>query len=262
MNRMERILTDMKSRGKKILVGYFPLADTILENNDAEWAQKYFANGTTVLEMGLPYENPVMDGKTVRNSMERALSHCTTDQVFDIIKGIRKACPDNILQVMTYYGNINKYGIPAFAQRCADCGADAVLAPDTPREKYGELDAELGKHGLIFLRFSLYNLTDEIVEDIKDNAKGYIFQQAVDGATGVVEGVSGQVEKNIRRFHQAGITTPIIPGFGISSPEQIQAALKMGADGVVVGSAIISHILQGDGEDYIASLRAALDGKY
>lgn len=259
MNRMERILNGMKSRGEKILVSYFPLGDTILENDDAGWAKKYFANGATVLEMGLPYENPVLDGKTVSDSMDRALTHCTLDETFDIIMGIRKACPDNILQIMTYYGNIKKYGIVAFAQRCADCGADAVLAPDTPREKYGEMDAELGKHGLIFLRFSLYNLTDEIVEDIKVNAKGYIFQQAVDGATGVKKGVSGQVEKNILRLRQVGITTPIVAGFGISSPEQIQTALKMGADGVVVGSAILSHIMQGDGETYIASLRAALD---
>lgn len=259
MNRMQRILPDMKKRGEKILVSYFPLADTIFDNNDAKWAKKYFANGATVLEMGLPYENPALDGKTVRESMERALSHCTTNQAFDIIKDIRKECPDNILQVMTYYGNIEKYGIADFARRCADCGADAVLAPDTPREKYGEMDTELGKRGLIFLRFAPYNLTDDIIEDVQANAKGYIFQQAVDGVTGVVEGVSEQVEKNIRRLREAGVTTPVIAGFGISSPEQIATALKMGADGVVVGSAIVSHIMNGDGEAYIASLRAALD---
>ena len=258
MNRMAIGLADMKNRKEKILVGYFPLADTILEGNDVEWAKKYFANGVTVLEMGFPYEDPVLDGKTVTDSMNRALSHATLDDVFDIIKDIRRECPDNILQIMTYFGNIEKYGIASFAQHCANCGADAVLAPDTPREKYSELDAELGKHGLIFLRFSVYNLTDKVVEDIKLNAKGYIFQQAVDGMTGIVEGVSDQVGNNIQHLRGAGVTTPIIAGFGISSHEQIAKALAMGADGVVVGSAIVSHIMQGDGEAYIASLRAAL----
>lgn len=259
MNRMVKILSGMKERGEKILVAYFPLADTIFENDDAGWAKKYFDNGATVLEMGLPYENPSLDGKTVRDSMNRALSHTTVHKIFDTVRGIRLACPDNVLQIMTYYGNVEKFGIAAFAKLCADCGADAVLAPDTPREKYEEMDRELGKHGLVFLRFSLYNLTPEAIVDVKVNAKGYIFQQAVDGVTGVVEGVSDQVGKNIRQLRQAGISTPIVAGFGISSPQQIEAALAMGADGVVVGSAIVSAILQGRGETYISSLRATLD---
>lgn len=258
MNRMQQLLSDMKARGEKILVAYFPLADTALGGDDAGWAKKYFDNGATVLEMGLPYEDPVLDGKTVRDSMERALSHTTTDAVFSIIKGIRDACPENILQIMTYYGNIEKYGIEDFARRCAGCGADAVLAPDTPFEKYPELDAALGKHGLLFLRFSRYHLTDEAVRDVQEHADGYVFQQAVDGATGVVEGVSPQVGKNFERYRAAGVQTPLIAGFGISTEEQVKAALALGADGVVVGSAILSHILAGDGEAYIASLRAAL----
>lgn len=258
MNRMERILQDKKQKGEKFLVGYFPLADTALAGDDVGWAKKYFDNGVTVLEMGLPYENPILDGKTVQDSMQRALQHTALDDVFGVIKGIRAQCPDNILQIMTYYGNVEKYGIAGFAKRCADCGADAVLAPDTPFDKYGEMDAELQKHGLLFLRFSFYNITPTALEDIRANARGYIFQQAVNGATGVVEGVSPQVETNIGIIKNAGVTTPVVAGFGISSAGQIQTAIGMGADGVVVGSSILAHILTGDAQAYIASLKAAL----
>lgn len=257
-NRMEKIFGEMRKAGKKILVSYFPLCDTALEDQVA-WAGEYFANGTTVLEMGLPYEDPCLDGKTVRDSMDRALSKYTVDDAFEVIRSLRNAYPDNILQVMSYYEIIDRMGIDAFAQRCADCGADAVLSPNTPADKVAGLDAALNSRGLINLRFAPYHLTAESEADLMANAKGYIFQQSVDGVTGPRATTSPQVGVNVKRLKDLGITTPVVAGFGISNARQAGEMRSMGADGVIVGSAILSAILEGHGGSFIKSLREALE---
>lgn len=257
MNRMEKIFGEMQQRGEKILVCYFPLCDTLLEDQ-VEWAGHYFENGTTVLEMGLPYENPCLDGKTVQESMQRALSKYTVDDAFEVIGSLRKAYPDNILQVMTYFEIIERMGISEFAGKCAESGADAVLCPNIPEDKLGELDQALKSKDLINLRFSPYHLNEAAEKDLVENAKGYIFQQAVDGATGMQKTVSPQVGKNAKRLKELGIQTPVLGGFGISDGGQAKEVCSMGTDGVIVGSAVITAIQNGNGKEFIRSLREAL----
>lgn len=258
MNRMKIIFQEMLEKGQRILVSYFPLCDPALEDQVA-WAGKYFENGATVLEMGLPYENPHLDGKTVKDSMDRALEHHTVEDAFETIRALRKAYPDNILQVMTYYEVIADMGIEAFARRCAEAGADAVLSPNTPPEQAAALDAALEQYGLFNLRFSPYHLTPAAEEDLKAHAKGYIFQQAVDGATGPQKTVSPQAGLNAARLKSLGITTPVLGGFGLSNARQVAEMCASGVDGVIVGSAILSAILEGRGETFIHSLRDALN---
>ena len=257
-SRMKKIFDQMNQEGKKILVAYFPLCDPALDDQVA-WAGKYFANGATVLEMGLPYENPSLDGKTVQDSMERALEKHTVDDAFDVIRSLRAAYPDQILQVMTYYEIIDGMGVKEFARRCAESGADAVLSPNTPADRGAELDAALAEHGLFNLRFAPYHLTDAAEQDLIDHAQGYIFQQAVDGMTGPQKTTSPQAGINAKRLKSLGITTPVVAGFGISNAQQVGEMCAMGVDGVVVGSAIITAILEGRGEEFIKSLREALD---
>lgn len=257
MNRMVRRFAENKAKGKGSLVLYFPIGDTLLDS-DAAWAHRYFDNGCDVLEIGLPYEDPALDGPSVANSMARALSKVTLDDVFRSIKNIRKECPDDILQIMTYYGNIKKYGAADFAKICHECDVDGVLTPDATEEQLRELDRELGKFDICNLRFAYYTLTDELIADLKANSTGYVFQQAVNGATGPQERVDPQVGVNLKKLRDAGVTTPLFAGFGINHPEQAAQVLAMGAEGVIVGSATINHIMKGDGEAYIKSLSDAM----
>lgn len=253
MNRMEKTFNDNMAKGKHSLVLYFPLGDTMFDS-DLNWARRYYENGVDVLEMGLPYEDPALDGPSVRSSMERALSHVNLEQCFESVKGIRRGFPDKVLQFMTYYGNISKYGAERFAEICHECDVDAVLTPDATFEQLSELDAALDKYNIFNLRFSYYNITTEALEDLKANAKGYIFQQAVDGGTGARETVDPKVYKNVKRIKEYGITTPAFVGFGINRPDQAAEVCSMDADGIIVGSAVINHILDGSGESYIKSL--------
>lgn len=257
INRMDKIFNCLARQNEKILVLYFPIGDTILED-DCAWAEKYFKNGCTVLEIGLPNEDPILDGQTVRDSMSRALSHTNLDEIFLGIKKIREKCPDNILQIMTYYQIIDDIGIEKFADICNDIGVDGVLSPNIPPEKMSIIDNALLKYNIYNLRFAPYHLTADILEDLKKNSKGYIFQQATDGETGTRPTVSSQVEKNVNALKKAGIKTPVIAGFGISNADQAKEAFHMGADGVIVGSAVISHIQKGEGCEFISSLHSTV----
>lgn len=258
MNKMRAIFDKMMSNNEKILVTYFPLCDPELEDQ-VQWAKDYFANGTTVLEMGLPYHNPVLDGKTVKDSMLRALEHHTLEDAFKVVGEINKACPNNILEIMTYYENVELYGLEKFARKCKDVGVDAILAPNMPDEVKPEADRIFKKYDLINLRFATYNLTEAEIEDLKQNADGFVFVQAVDGATGPQEKVDLHVGENIRKLKEAGITTPAVAGFGISNAEQVSEMIKLKADGCIVGSSVISAIIKGTGKEFIHSLREALD---
>ncbi len=257
MNQMRRVFKEMMDKGEKILVCYFPLCDPLL-NDRVEWAGKYFENGTTVLEMGLPYEDPCFDGKTVRDSMERALKDHDLEDAFKEVKAIREAYPDKVLEIMTYYENILKYGAEEFARKAKEAGADSVLAPNIPLEKFPELDEIFARYDLINLRFALYDLTEEQIEDLK-KADGFIFVQAVNGATGPQKTVDKHVGENTRTLKEAGIKIPCIGGFGISSPDQVYEMKSMGTDGCVIGSSVLTAIADGHGETYIRSLKEALD---
>ena len=254
MNRMEKIFDEMKAKGEKVTVLYFPIGDTIL-GDSVEYAKKYFESGCTVLEIGLPYEDPYMDGATVADSMERARGNgVDLLKAFDIIKEIRKACPDNILQPFTYMENVMKIGIPAFAEKCHEVDADAVLIPVVTDEQRSELDRELGKYDILNLRFKPFNMSEEDVKDCVENARGYIFSQAVDGATGARDTVEPHIADNIKILKDAGCEALIVPGFGISNASQGKEVLNMGADGFVIGSATVKNIQNGNGVEFIKSL--------
>ncbi|MGI6607638.1 MAG: tryptophan synthase subunit alpha [Erysipelotrichaceae bacterium] len=258
MNKMRKVFKEMMEKGEKILVCYFPLCDPLLDDQ-VQWAKNYFDAGVTVLEMGLPYENPVLDGKTVRDSMHRALEKHTLDDAFEVIGQINKECPDKVLEIMTYYENIEKIGLEEFARKSREVGVDSILAPNMPLEKMAEADKVFGKYDIINLRFAYYNITDEQLEDLKQNADGFIFAQAVDGATGPQKTVDKQVGLNTKLLKDNGITTPVIGGFGISNAEQVYEMKSMGTDGCVIGSSVINAIANGEGKQFLKSLREALD---
>lgn len=257
MNNMRTVFRQMMDRGEKILVCYYPLCDPLLDNQ-LEWAGKYFEAGTTVLEMGLPYEDPCLDGKIVKDSMKRALKEHDLDDAFKVIFQIHKNYPDNVLEIMTYYENIAALGIEEFAKKSREAGADSVLAPNATFEQLKEMDEVFKKYDLINLRFAYYNITDEQLEDLK-TADGFIFCQAVDGATGPQKTVDKHVGENVKLLKETGITIPCIGGFGISNPNQVYEMKQLGTDGCVIGSSVLTSIANGNGYEYIKSLRDALD---
>ena len=258
MNCMRVSLANKKLSGDKVLVAYYPLCDPAI-GDAVDAAGMYLDAGADVLEMGIPYADPCLDGATVRASMERALAQHAPEDAWDDIARIRSAYPAANLQVMCYGDIISGMGVDAFAARVAESGANAVLSPDYPDANRDELDEKLAAYDVLSLKFVPYNLDAVDIESLRPYDDGYLFMQAVDGATGARSEVDPHVGDNISALKRAGFKSNLCAGFGVSSASDARELVTLGADGVIVGSSIISAALEGRMAEFIASLRAALD---
>lgn len=259
MNDMNARLLAKKQQGKKILVCYFALGDPLM-GDSVERVGEFLNAGADVLELGIPYADPSLDGQVVRSSMERALSTMTSEEALQEVARLREAYPQSCLQIMTYFELIDEMGIEVFAQRCHEVGASAVLSPNVPRQREEELDRALRSQEILSLRFASFHLDTEEINELKHYTEGYVFLQAVDGGTGPRETVSPQVRENVAILKDAGVTAPVCAGFGVSLPSQAATLVGMGTDGVIVGSSVINAVLEKRAATYIASLRDAMDG--
>jgi tryptophan synthase alpha chain len=259
MNHMQETLLRCRQDGKKILVGYFPLADPAMGDPVARVGE-YLESGVDVLELGLPYEKPVLDGAVVRDSTKRALGVTGAEAALKSIGSLRQAFPTACLQIMTYHEIVEGIGLERFCRMAKEAGADGAMSPNASSMQAEELGRALEEQGLIMPRFAPFHLDRSAATEIAHKARGYVFVQAQDGKTGAQTGVPAEVGKNISLLRSCSEDIPLYAGFGISCPEQIKTLIAMGADGVIVGSSIISAVLEGRSRSYIFSLRAALDG--
>lgn len=258
MNHMEQVLSEKKAAGHKIFVGYFPLGDPLM-GDAVERVGEFIECGVDVLELGIPYADPSLDGAVVSASMARALEAGSVDEAMNTVARLRRAYPDACLQIMTYYETIADMGAEAFCAHVAELGADGVLAPNVPEMAREELGAALKRNGLLQPLFVPIDFADGDTEKFSSQGRGYMFLQAQEGKTGPRDGVSPRVADNIRRLRGAGASAALCAGFGISKPGQIQELVRMDVDGVIVGSSIIEAVVAGGSHEYITSLRAALD---
>lgn len=258
MNHMEEILNEKRAAGHKIFVGYFPLGDPQMGDQAARVGE-FLEDGIDVLELGIPYENPSLDGAVVSASMARALKEGSSAAAMDSIAALREAYPDACLQIMTYYEAVEEMGVEKFCAHAAELGADGVLAPNVPDADRERFSAALERNGLIQPLFVPVDLSDEDVPVFASAGRGYMFLQAQEGKTGPRDGVSPRVADNVARLRTAGARSALCAGFGISKPRQVKDLMAMGADGIIVGSSIIEAVISGTSREYISSLRVALD---
>ena len=198
-----------------------------------------YESGAGLIEIGIPFSDPIAEGPVIEASAERALkAGCTVDKLFEMIARVR----DDIkvpLVFMTYYNPIFAYGIEKFVDKCAVCGIDGLIVPDLPFEEQDELQSPLKARGLTLI--SLIASTSEgRVRDIAADAEGFVYCVSSLGVTGTRDdlgGAAAQMVANVRAITK----TPCAVGFGISSPEQAREVVAY-ADGVIIGSAIVQII--------------------
>lgn len=254
MNRIDLLFQRLRGAGERALVCYFPLGDPV-GGDSLDMAERYVAAGVDVLEMGLPWSDPVLDGPTISGSMQRALAAGTTPaRFFEEVRRIRRAHPDLPLEVMTYQGLVDSLGVQGFSRMCAESGADAVIVADASWQQLHELDRLLRPWDIYPLRFAPFELTPQDIADIAQEARGFVFVQAKPGVTGAGADMHAELQQNLTALRSGGVQTPLLAGFGMSLPEQVHQAAGWGADGVVVGSAVVEHLLKGD-EELSAFLR-------
>ncbi|OPZ93567.1 MAG: Tryptophan synthase alpha chain [Firmicutes bacterium ADurb.Bin419] len=197
--------------------------------------------GADLIEIGIPFSDPVAEGPVIQEADNRALvAGTTTDKIFDMMKKVRKVC--NIpIAFMTYANPIFTYGTEKFMKNCQETGVDAVIVPDIPYEEREELVPFCSKYDVTFISM-IAPTSNERIKMIAREAEGFLYCVSSMGVTGVRKEVGSNASEMIKLAKEVK-DIPCAIGFGISTPEQA-AAMSEISDGVIVGSAIVKIVAQ------------------
>lgn len=216
------------------------------------------SSGADLIELGLPFSDPVADGPTIQSAMTRALKGgFRTGQLFSMISTLRGAGLKQPIVVMTYANPVLRMGVDEFCSKLADVGGDGLLVVDMPPEESSLVDSSAASNGLDVIRLVAPTTSDARLEVLLPRASGYVYAVSVSGVTGARKQVSADGLSLVRRV-SAKSRIPVVLGFGVSQPEHARTALESGAAGVVEGSRIISMYSSSAG-DAESSLEGVLE---
>ncbi len=263
MSRLEATFTRLRARGERALVAYLMAGDPSLAET-RRLVVEADRRGADVIELGVPFSDPLADGPVIQRAGTRALAAGTSlARVLEMVSTLR-AQVHVPLVVMTYYNPVLAFGLKSFARTAADAGADGVIVPDLPWEECEPLRAETEPAGLDMIQFVAPTSTPTRVKTIARLSRGFIYVVSLTGVTGARRELPKDLDAQIRTLRLV-TTKPVCVGFGVSTPEQV-AAVGQIADGVAVGSAIVRTIEEHTGTaalvdrvgDFIAALKQPL----
>ncbi|OON91135.1 MAG: tryptophan synthase subunit alpha [Candidatus Epulonipiscium fishelsonii] len=214
------------------------------------------AEGASLIEIGLPFSDPVAEGITIQKANMRALANgTTTDKIFDMIASIK----DEIkvpLAIMTYINPIFTYGVDRFMKKCKEVGVSGVIVPDMPFEEKGEIYDICKQYGIKLVSLIAPTSTNRL-EKIASEAEGFLYCVSSLGVTGVRTDINTNMEEIINEVKRYS-DIPCMIGFGISTPKQARDMARV-SDGVIVGSAIV-RIIEEYGENSVPHVRNYIRG--
>jgi tryptophan synthase alpha chain len=251
-NRIARRFRELKERGTKAFVAYITAGDPTPESTpELVWALE--RAGADVIELGVPFSDPLADGVVNQLSAQRALEAGTTPpRVLEIVRAVRERSQVPIV-LYTYFNLVCAYGIERFCLQANDAGADGLLVLDLPpEESQGNAPgSRLGDGSLCRISLVAPTSPPERIAQIVEKAGGFVYYVSREGVTGMQSTVAGSLGERIDllRKHTA---LPICIGFGISTPEQARAIARQ-ADGAVVGSVLVDRIAAWGGEPDLAA---------
>jgi len=237
MNRINtKLQEDKKLLSIYFTAGYPNLDDTlsIIENLEN--------NGVDMIEIGLPFSDPLADGPTIQASSTQALKNgMTTEVLFEQLKDIRKTVEIPLL-IMGYFNPIFQYGVEAFCQKCKDIGIDGLIIPDLPVDVYhDDYKAIFEKHGLINVFLITPQTSDARINYIDSISNGFIYMVSSASTTGAKVGFGDAQTQYFERIGKMNLNNPQIVGFGISNNDTFTQA-TMHAHGAIIGSAFVKHV--------------------
>ncbi|HLC16215.1 MAG TPA: tryptophan synthase subunit alpha, partial [Thermodesulfovibrionia bacterium] len=245
-----------KSKGKKALIPYIMAGDPSLEATE-RYVLELEEAGADIIELGIPFTDPMADGPTIQRAAERALAGGTTlRKVITFVQRLRKKTQIPVI-AMTYYNPVFKYGSLAFIQAAVEAGIDGVIVPDLiPDEADAFIDgARKADLATIFLLAPTSNI--ERIEKVAAASTGFIYYVSITGITGQQLILDDTIQRSIASIRQF-TDTPVAVGFGISTPEEAACVAPL-SDGIIVGSAIVRRIANGESiKEFVVSLRKAV----
>src|SRR5574337_461233 len=262
MNRIDERFHRLRQAGERALMPYLTAGDPDL-NTTRSLILEFERRGADLIEIGVPFSDPLADGMTIQRASQRALLGGTTlPRIIEMVGELRTECRLPLL-LMSYINPIFHFGFSRFAKEAAAAGVDGLIVPDLPPEEAAELIETTTAHNVHTVFLIAPTSPQQRVRTIAAASKGFIYYVSLRGVTGVRSSLSDDLETSLQMI-RAETDLPIAVGFGISTPEQARKVSRV-ADGVIVGSAIVSLLEQTAGQpgqlrhagDFVASLKAA-----
>lgn len=239
MNRIDKRFADLKAEGKKAFIPFITAGDPSLETT-ISLVSKLESAGADIIELGVPFSDPVADGPSIQRSSLRALNSGTSlRKVMDTVAKIR-AKTQIPIAFLTYYNLIFKYGVRKFVEDAVKSGVDGTVIANLPPEEASDLISAAREHGFATIFLVAPTSTPERVEIVSKACTGFIYCVSLTGVTGARTTISDMLVPTMKRIREH-TDKPVAVGFGVSTPDQAREVAKM-ADGVIVGSAIVNVI--------------------
>jgi tryptophan synthase alpha chain len=238
--RIDRRFAALKKEGRAALVTFITAGDPDLETSKAILLGLPKA-GADIIELGMPFSDPMADGPAIQASSQRALkAGQKMRDTLAMVRDFRKSDPDTPIVLMGYYNPIYVYPNEAFLDEAAEAGVDGLIVVDVPPEADDELCLPAIERGLNFIRLATPTTDDKRLTKVLKNTSGFLYYVSITGITGAGSANPDDVQLQVARLKKA-TTLPVAVGFGVRTPEQVREMAK-GADGVVVGSALVRAI--------------------
>jgi tryptophan synthase alpha chain len=261
MTRIDDTFARLKAEGRKAFVAYVMAGDPDYETS-LEVVRALPGAGVDIIELGMPFTDPMADGPTIQLAGQRALEGGQTlEKTLQIARELRKVDDATPIVMMGYYNPIYSRGVDRFLADAKEAGIDGLIVVDLPPEEDEELCIPAQKAGLNFIRLATPTTDDERLPTVLRNTSGFVYYVSITGITGAAEAQAATVGPEVARI-KAQTDLPVIVGFGIRSPETAEAIAGV-ADGCVVGSAIVAEIAAGKPVDEVAAyVRSLADGAH
>lgn len=243
MSRIAARFAELKKANRAAFVPFITAGDPDPETSFAI-LEKLAGAGADMIELGVPFSDPMADGPAIQASSLRALdAGMTLHKVIELVRRFRRADKTTPIVLMGYYNPIHHYGSARFARDAADAGVDGLITVDLPPEEDEVLRTPAAAQGLDVIRLATPTTNYDRLQTVLSGAAGFLYYVSVAGVTGTKSFEAGDVREAVARLKSRSLV-PICVGFGIKSPEQA-AEIARFADGAVVGSAIVSRIAEG-----------------
>jgi tryptophan synthase alpha chain len=268
VNRIEALFKELSTTGRKALMPYITAGYPDLATT-AALIEQLPKSGASMLELGIPFSDPIADGPVIQASYTQALSKgIRSEEIFEMIADVRKRVQIPIA-AMVSYSIVNKLGPANYVKSCVDVGVDGLIIPDLPLEEAQSVRGLIREAGLSGIMLVAPSTPIERQNEIAKLSSGFIYYMSVTGITGERDNLPPELTDNVTRLKEVSGGKPVCVGFGISKPAQAAMVGKV-ADGVIVGSAIIRRISQAKDkglgsivscvDEYVSSLAQALNG--
>ncbi|MBM3157691.1 MAG: tryptophan synthase subunit alpha [Chloroflexi bacterium] len=248
---MSRIAAVFQKPGHKALIPYLTVGYPSLQTT-LETVPLLAASGCDLIELGIPFSDPLADGTTIQKASYHALKQGITPELCLETAHKLKSKVDVPMVFMTYFNPVFSYGLDKFCRVCAKSGIGGLIIPDLPPEEGKELEKISLQHGLDLVYLLAPTSTDERIQIVTKRSRGFIYLVSITGVTGSRARLPRELESFVTRVRQRS-RLPLCVGFGISNPDEAKRVARV-ADGVIVGSRLIQLLEEKDGIGKVHSL--------